>query len=54
MRRPYIAQMRDFQCNECGARAVAPKRKRRMTPVGHQKHMYCYKCMQITQHTQIE
>lgn len=54
MKRPYNPQLRLFQCNDCGARVDAPKRKRRMTAPGHQKHMYCYKCMEITQHTQIE
>jgi len=51
-RNPRRVQMRDFQCAVCGNVSTAPKVKRK-TGDGHVKHMYCWRCRQTTEHTQI-
>ena len=50
---PRRYQMRVFACSVCGATAPALKHRGRTLP-GHVKHMYCRRCREITEHTQIE
>lgn len=50
-KRPQV--LRYFRCCECGTEITAPKRANKQTPRGHIKHMWCYKCKEVTAHEQI-
>ena len=52
MKRPRIVNMRIFCCTGCGEIQYAAKR-RRMTPTGHIKHMWCPRCKAVMPHEQI-
>lgn len=47
-------QMRVFECEVCGGRSIAPKRRCSSTANGHIKHMYCWRCKDTTKHIQID
>lgn len=52
-KRFYNQQRRLMRCEQCGVVVTVTKKPNRKTPVGHVKHMYCYKCRQRTKHIQI-
>lgn len=45
-------QDRSFACDVCGTIVPAVKLRGRTQP-GHVKHMYCFRCGMVTQHTQV-
>jgi transcription elongation factor Elf1 len=47
MRKRTVVE-RVFKCSVCGTKAVAYKKSSHRTEEGHQKHMWCYKCMTRT------
>jgi len=50
---PRSVKKRLFVCTICGTKQIATKRLG-ITVAGHTKHFYCYKCKDITEHTQID
>lgn len=44
---------RKFACDKCGNKVIAYKKSCHMTKEGHTKHMWCFKCMEITAHSQL-
>lgn len=47
-------RIRSFVCPECGTVFTFPKSAHKMTPNGHIKDAYCYKCKKEQKLTQIE
>ena len=44
MRRPNTVNYRNFACSCCNTKMIVPEIKRKYSPKGHIKTMYCYKC----------
>ena len=42
-----------FRCSRCGTLNRAVKRRDHMTPRGHPKTFYCWKCMDYTRQYQV-
>jgi len=42
-----------LRCNDCGNLFPIHRRKGRTRGYGHTKHLYCYRCRQVTAHTDL-
>lgn len=51
MRKRSVTE-RVFKCDKCSNKVIAYKKSSHKTAEGHTKHMWCYKCMERTPHTQ--
>ena len=42
-----------LECKECGNVFSIWRKSGRQKPEGHIKHLYCYKCQQVTAHVEL-
>ena len=40
-------------CPVCGNAAVIWRRRGRLRPAGHLKHLWCWRCQEVTPHTEV-
>lgn len=50
----HTVSERAFRCPVCGTVIKAYKKTNRMTAIGHVKTMWCYKCKNVENFTQIQ
>ena len=53
-RRVTNTRARWFKCSRCGTLNRAVKRGDKMTPLGHPKTFYCWKCQSYTRQYQVK